>query len=192
MNIQWNTVTWYSKPLAVALFLFVFWIGFYFGVVYNKTTRADILVLDANTISTETQKGTTSFQEQNLQGSSGIKNDAMVIPLAIISPVTGERLCLGDTFFISWKADSSIATVSIMIVRSGTTYSVDEVPATYNETGDSGVGSYPWRVGTYGKTYSLSEGDALRVSLVGFDKKMQQVHNTPQLSPLFSIQDCHG
>ncbi len=31
MSIQWNEVTWYSKLLAVILFLMVFAGGFYFG-----------------------------------------------------------------------------------------------------------------------------------------------------------------
>ena len=36
MKIQWNKVTWYSKLLALALLVFLPFIGFYFGVQYQK------------------------------------------------------------------------------------------------------------------------------------------------------------
>ena len=31
MKILWNKVTWYSKLLAVVLFVGVFWLGFWLG-----------------------------------------------------------------------------------------------------------------------------------------------------------------
>ena len=37
MNIQWNKVTWYSKLLALALFVALPFIGFYYGAQYGKT-----------------------------------------------------------------------------------------------------------------------------------------------------------
>lgn len=36
MVIQWNKVTWYSKLLAVVLFILTFALAFYFGVEFQK------------------------------------------------------------------------------------------------------------------------------------------------------------
>ncbi len=38
MKIQWNKITWYSKVLALALFVALPFIGFYFGDKYGKIT----------------------------------------------------------------------------------------------------------------------------------------------------------
>src|SRR3989344_384516 len=35
--IKWTEVTWYSKALAMILFIFLPFFGFYFGVQYGKT-----------------------------------------------------------------------------------------------------------------------------------------------------------
>ncbi len=40
MKIEWNKVTWYSKLLALALFVALPFIGFYCGVQYGKTVAA--------------------------------------------------------------------------------------------------------------------------------------------------------
>lgn len=36
MRIEWNKVTWYSKALAVVVFLAVFALAFYIGSEYQK------------------------------------------------------------------------------------------------------------------------------------------------------------
>jgi len=36
MKIEWNTVTWYSKLLALAIFVALPFIGFYYGIQYGK------------------------------------------------------------------------------------------------------------------------------------------------------------
>lgn len=41
MTIQWNKVTWYSKLLAVVVFIATFWIAFSFGVQYEKVKVAE-------------------------------------------------------------------------------------------------------------------------------------------------------
>lgn len=38
MHIEWNKVTWYSKFLAVALFVGTFWIAFCLGIKYEKAS----------------------------------------------------------------------------------------------------------------------------------------------------------
>lgn len=40
MNIQWNKVTWYSKFIALILFVALPFVGFYFGTQYGKTIGA--------------------------------------------------------------------------------------------------------------------------------------------------------
>jgi hypothetical protein len=37
MKIEWNKVTWYSKLLALALFVALPFIGFYYGIKYGET-----------------------------------------------------------------------------------------------------------------------------------------------------------
>lgn len=37
MSIEWNTVTWYSKIIALALFVALPFIGFYYGAKYGET-----------------------------------------------------------------------------------------------------------------------------------------------------------
>lgn len=36
MKIEWNKVTWYSKLLAIIVFVATFWLAFCFGVQYEK------------------------------------------------------------------------------------------------------------------------------------------------------------
>ncbi len=40
MKIEWNKVTWYSKFIALALFVALPFIGFYYGTQYGKTVAA--------------------------------------------------------------------------------------------------------------------------------------------------------
>ena len=44
MNIEWNKVTWYSKLVALALFVALPFIGFYLGVKYEKAREAGAAV----------------------------------------------------------------------------------------------------------------------------------------------------
>jgi hypothetical protein len=40
MTIQWNKVTWYSKLIALILFIALPFIGFYLGITYQKMRAA--------------------------------------------------------------------------------------------------------------------------------------------------------
>ncbi len=40
MKIQWNKVTWYSKVLALALFVALPFIGFKLGMCYERANNA--------------------------------------------------------------------------------------------------------------------------------------------------------
>ena len=52
MTIEWNKVTWYSKVLALALFVALPFIGFYFGVKYEnareKAAQINIFSIERN------------------------------------------------------------------------------------------------------------------------------------------------
>ncbi len=40
MNIKWNKVTWYSKLLAMIIFVILPFIGFYLGLIYGETKES--------------------------------------------------------------------------------------------------------------------------------------------------------
>jgi hypothetical protein len=52
MKIEWNKVTWYSKLIALALFVALPFIGFYYGVQYGKTVA--VLGQAPTTVATST------------------------------------------------------------------------------------------------------------------------------------------
>jgi hypothetical protein len=39
MSIEWNKVTWYSKIIAVIVFVATFWIGFMIGMSYEAAVN---------------------------------------------------------------------------------------------------------------------------------------------------------
>jgi hypothetical protein len=39
MKIVWNKVTWYSKFLALIVFILTFWVAFYFGIQFQKISE---------------------------------------------------------------------------------------------------------------------------------------------------------
>ena len=47
MKIEWNKVTWYSKFIALALFVALPFIGFYYGTQYGKIAARDRSSADA-------------------------------------------------------------------------------------------------------------------------------------------------
>lgn len=56
MKIEWNTVTWYSKFLALALFVALPFIGFYYGAQYEK------IITPPNQFSIMTATSTSAVQ----------------------------------------------------------------------------------------------------------------------------------
>ncbi len=48
MKIEWNKVTWYSKVIAVVLFVATFAVAFYFGTQYEKVWIEKGVVVDEN------------------------------------------------------------------------------------------------------------------------------------------------
>jgi hypothetical protein len=65
MKIQWNKVTWYSKWLALALFVALPFIGFYFGVRYGETKQymADAFVNFKNASSSVAAQSMNAYYE---------------------------------------------------------------------------------------------------------------------------------
>lgn len=52
MKIEWNRVTWYSKLLAVVVFIITFWSAFCLGIQYGKVKQMKLV--DTNSVVTPT------------------------------------------------------------------------------------------------------------------------------------------
>ena len=78
MKIHWNKVTWYSKLLAVIIFVATFYVGFIFGNQNGKIIGLNF-VLD-------------NYQKNNLDTS-----------FKVISPKTGDTWKIGETYLIKFK-----------------------------------------------------------------------------------------
>jgi hypothetical protein len=42
MKVQWNRVTWYSKAIALAIFIVWPFIFFFFGALYGSTLQSNL------------------------------------------------------------------------------------------------------------------------------------------------------
>jgi hypothetical protein len=60
MNIQWNQVTWYSKLLAVVLFVATFIIAFNLGMLYEQTSMMTSVVAVPVTVQQTTPVGSAT------------------------------------------------------------------------------------------------------------------------------------
>ncbi|HEY5220600.1 MAG TPA: hypothetical protein VIJ29_00405 [Candidatus Paceibacterota bacterium] len=65
MKIEWNKVTWYSKLIALALFVALPFIGFYYGVQYGKIAASvgQTPVISAAATSTIGGTGTSYYSD---------------------------------------------------------------------------------------------------------------------------------
>lgn len=61
MDIEWNTVTWYSKLAAALLFVGVFVLGFYLGTQYAATNGPEKPVAPATTPQVTKSKNTETL-----------------------------------------------------------------------------------------------------------------------------------
>lgn len=81
MKIEFNSVTWYSKLVALALFIALPFAGFYAGMKYQKAITADevrIIKDKDNTSSpSSTQKTTINIKTNDLSFTSTYQNGLM-------------------------------------------------------------------------------------------------------------------
>ena len=91
MAIVWNRVTWYSKLLAVILFVGVFALGLYLGAAYNEATHYSVQTLPSATSTVSTLTKTSS---------SG--SDTKVTPSAPVSNSKEIRFSAYLTAYTYW------------------------------------------------------------------------------------------
>jgi len=73
MNIKWNEVTWYSRLLAILLFLFVVpYLTFYIGREYQKTFEVNADILSNYSIPANSMFESTSSVNEFKTGSSTV------------------------------------------------------------------------------------------------------------------------
>lgn len=73
MNIQWNKVTWYSKLLAIVLFVLTFYIGFNLGEQKREiNTNNEISQKKIKTETNSVQITTKKIKEENFTGSVAV------------------------------------------------------------------------------------------------------------------------
>lgn len=68
MHIEWNKVTWYSKLLAVLVFLVTFFLGFEVGVIYQQAK--DYSIAYSNSLQSVSSQSSSTGTSQSPQGSS--------------------------------------------------------------------------------------------------------------------------
>jgi hypothetical protein len=110
-KIQWNSVTWYSKTLALILFVALPFIGFYFGIQYGRTTA--LLPKVGNLISTAATTTTSNYYSDIAEWQTDANNVKGGFILSypidfdaqdnyVVTPTTNWRVnatTIGDVFF---------------------------------------------------------------------------------------------
>jgi hypothetical protein len=189
MNIEWNRVTWYSKILAVIVFVGTFVLGMYLGMAYQST------------------KDQVAFQNQDAQITKLLQAPAptaspstfpmpIAQPMGFTGPADGQSLCQGANVMLSWRAPASAKTVRISINSSSVSGWIGDFPASYNETGATdNTGTVPWQAGAVLDTrsnvlYSVPDGRTYTLVVSAFDSNNMQVGSAK--SGLFAIQTCRG
>src|ERR1044072_2461483 len=89
MAIQWNKVTWYSKLLALILFVALPFTGFYLGIKYESLTSSVGVIAPhttasstASTVATSSSRPTTSAARWKDRVNECIKNaDSFLQPI---------------------------------------------------------------------------------------------------------------
>lgn len=121
------------------------------------------------------------------------------VAFSLVSPKAGDRLCLGENYFVEWVAPKEMRSVELIVRRAGdapiNTLTIGFYPATYNEDNESGVGRVPWTVGEvvsqYGQTSvtnPITPGAAYEMILSGIYEGGYVV----DVSDIFSIANCQG
>jgi hypothetical protein len=80
MKIEWNRVTWYSKLLALALFVALPFIGFYYGVQYGKVVatvgQAPAAIATSTAITPNTADATAAYYNDPVEWQTDANNAA--------------------------------------------------------------------------------------------------------------------
>lgn len=181
MQIQWNVVTWYSKLLAIVLFIIILpTLTFYFGMRYQDMIVTKKLLEEK-----------TRLQEEKIKNIEIQRMiDANASSINVVSPNTTVSLCAGENYTIKWNSKNA----SSVLIRIGsgagsTIYQIADYPATLNESNTPGLGEYVWKVGETKGGYRLSSG-YYKIYLSVTDKLPWTASD--ESDQLFNIQDCKG
>ena len=217
MKIEWNAVTWYSKLLALAIFIAFPILAFLLGETYQSaldSANNSSIKVPATTYTTTTAKSTTITTSTSASTSTLATNKQVAAgeqfqcdfrdrrgcarrDFNLIYPNGGETLCIGDTFNIKWRVPKDVKTV-ILTLREGGGYQdivnlvLGVFPSSYNETGlKNGSGVYPWVVPW------LPDGDAYEMWINAtysahdsYDTYSYYVNDVSD--EMFSIRSCKG
>jgi hypothetical protein len=174
--IEWNTVTWYSKALAVAVFVGTLALGGYLGMQYQQV--ADFAMLPGPTLSTPVSMPSAQASSTPL--------------ITLKAPVEGAVLCRGSNLEVDWQASSTVDEVLINVADTLPASPFGQFPATWNESGTKGMGVLHWTVGTYelsNNTFDYPDGNDYRIHIDAM--RNGQVVGSAD-SGLFTIQTCQG
>ncbi len=116
--------------------------------------------------------------------------------IKILAPNDSEELCMGEEIFIEWESQG-IDAVGLHLLKNdlsnNITYNIGSFPATYNETGELGVGRMPWNVGYYLNDNKVKPDNNLyysyKITISGYDADKNFVGSDTS-DNFFSIIDC--
>ncbi|MFA6519908.1 MAG: hypothetical protein WCT41_03770 [Candidatus Paceibacterota bacterium] len=86
MSVEWNRVTWYSKLLAVVVFLAAFIVAFNLGILYQQASINATLLVVPNT--TVTASSTTETIPSTIRISASSTTDAAASTTAATASTT--------------------------------------------------------------------------------------------------------
>ncbi|MCH7604375.1 hypothetical protein IID24_00020 [Patescibacteria group bacterium] len=153
--------------------------------------QIDNLQNQLNEISTEKDKLQKQLDERTVEKDELQKqlSELTAEPnryVRVISPNGGEKLCLGEDFIIRWESEGLQSVRVAIRIPAATTSYIGTFPATFNESGEFGTGTLPWKVGEYlGGT--IRESFTYKILVEGDDRQINDVSDD-----LFSIIRCEG
>lgn len=181
-----TTVTPVSKALAMFLFIVLPFMGFFMGKTYQEELDGTV------------ERGNPMMQDQiNNQDTSNSNFDqpdakVSITPtntmLQILSPKTGETLCLGKSYTVRWQVPAGMDGITLKIAEAkngNTIHDIGNFGANYGGT-QSGQGTFSWNVGFNRDGANLIPGPGYHIILTG-TYKQYQLTNT---SNYFTLSSC--
>lgn len=173
-----TTVTRLSKTLALILFILLPVAGFFSGIEYQKSLSPIQLPQSSGSNNVPT------LMPNNGNFTYGDTNNLF----KIISPKSGEKLCLGKDYEIMWEvpAETNGITLQVAEVKNGDTiHDIGNFPGTY-ESSQSGKGVFSWTVGYNRDNIKLVPGPGYHIVIRGIYKHYEVVNT----SDYFTISSC--
>lgn len=153
------------------------------------------LTMTENSISTPRQEATAD-PNLPIENVDTIQEKRKSYYVDVMSPVGGEKFCLGEEHLIQWKTSPNIDMVTVRLLGGGAYWDLGQFPTSYNEEGlDNHEGTYPWIVGEVRAPHKpFPSGEAYYINIyahtppgVRLDGAITGQHEKP-----FIIEDCRG